>query len=446
MMPLGLSVRDKRAYEAALRQTRRIRILARIHDRDEKVISQISNQDGKGRIIGGAVNVDMSQDPIRTLELTILQPKSAPAWLPDGPADYHVFANNFVSVLYGIYVRDLSDGPGWVDVPVFWGVVTGLTHDGTEVTIQASGKEILGLDPHLLWEPSFKVHRGRRRTAAIRAILARSGETRFDLPDLPQKLPEQLDLGRHAQPWRVAKSVAGGADWQLFYNGRGQAKVRRHPQNTVWTWKDDASSTILDRPSVSYDISSVRNIVEIMGPEPKGPPRRIRFVARAREKHKMSAEQLRRHGQKRYMVHTVDSNLQVPELEWHARQKIRRGDMIGVVKGHWGAPSGVKNPKRWFQWRHSVIVKRKNKAREIARRQLSNLLRASIETTFDTIPIPHLEEGDPCAISVDGWRIEFILKQFTIPLQGDAAMSIGVNKRVPKRQRKRRHKRKGEKR
>lgn len=438
MIPLGLSARDRNAYLAALKQSQLMKPLVRIHDRNEKVISTVSEQ-----VVGGQVNVDMSQSPNRTAEVIILAPRKAPAWLPEGPADYHVFANNFISIRYCVFVKDLTDGPGWVEVPIFWGPITGLSQDGTEVTIQASGKEILGLEPHLLWK-KMELHKGRRRIAVIRDVLAEQGETRFDLPDLPQKLPKRLDLNRHAQPWRVAAMIAGGANWQIFCDGRGRVKVRRWPQNRAYTWHDGDNATILNRPVVSYDISSVRNVVEVMGPEPKGPPTRIREVARAPEKHHLSAESLKRNGQPRFMVETVDSNLSKPELEWHAAHKERHGQgSISLVPGRWGAPSGVKNPKRWFAWRHSLIASRKKKAKEIAKRHLANRLGGTIDTTFESIPVPHLEEGDPCAVSVDGWHFTFILKQFTIPLVSDAPMTVGTNRRVPRRDRKRRRQRKG---
>ena len=439
MVPLGLSARDRKAYLRALHESHLMKPLVRIHDRNEKVISTIVST----RILSGQVNVDMSQDPNRTLEVTILEPRRAPAWLPSGPADYHVFADNFISAQYLVWVRDLSDGPGWVHVPVFWGPIVGLSQDGVEVTVQGAGKEVLGLEPCLLWR-SMELHKGRRRTAVIRDVLAANGETRFDLPDLAPKLNKKMSLNRHAQPWNIATAIAGGADWQLFYDGRGRAKARRWPQNRAYTWKDDATSTILNRPTISYDVTGVRNVVEVLGPEPKGPPSRIRAVARANEKHKLSAEQMRRNGQPRYMVEVVDSNLAKPELEWHASHKRHHGKgAISLVAAHWGAPSGVKNPGRWLKWRKSVIAARQNKARDIARRHLKNRLRATIDTTFETIPIPHLEEGDPCAISVEGWHLTFILKQFTIPLVSDAPMTVGVNRRIPKKDRERKRQKKG---
>ena len=438
MVPLGLSFADRKAYEAALLQTHRINIDVRVHDSNEKVINTVTSH-----VLGGSVQVDMSQAPHRTLDLIMLQPQHAQAWMPDGPGDAHIFANNFVSVRYKVWVDDLSTGPGWVEVPVFWGPITGLSKDGDQVTITASGKEILGLDPHLLWD-TMTVREGRKRTTAIRDVLQAKGETRFDLPDLNAKVGKRLSLNRHAQVWRVAKHIAGGVDWQLFYDGRGRVRARRWPQNRVWTFHGGTLGDVLNKPRISYDVESVRNIVEVLGPEPKGPPQRIRAVARAAAAHPMSAEKMKRNGKKRYLVHRIDSNLSAPDQEWHAPQKVHKGkhgQQVSLIPGHWGAPSGVKNPKRWLEHAHHLLVTRKRKAQDIADRQLKQRLKATVEAAFDCLPVPHLEEGDVCAVYVDGMHFEFVLKQFTIPLTADAPMSIGINKRVSWRGKKRKHKR-----
>jgi YD repeat-containing protein len=434
VIPLGLSQVDRWAYEAALVRTHRIRVQVRIHDHDEKVVSTVTN-----RLLSGQVEVNMAQAPHRKLDLVLLEPRRSPQWLPEGPGDAHIFADNFVSVQYGVWVNDLSAGAGWVDVPVFWGPVTGMSQDGDQITLNAAGKEVLGLDPCLLWD-TMHVAKGRRRVLAIRDILEAKGEARFDLPDLPNKIGKKMSLNRHAQPWHVAKAVAGGADWQLFYDGRGRARVRRWPQNRVWTFRSGTNGTVLTKPRISYDITSVRNLVEVLGPEPKGPPKRIRAVARAKAKHPMSPYRLRRNDKRRYLVHVVDSNLAKPDMEWH---KAAGGNEPGGPPAHggwWGAPSGIKHPKRWLEWRHTVIVHRKTHAQKIANRQLKNRLKAAVEASFDTLPIPHLEGGDPCAVYTDGMHFEFVLKQFTLPLTADAPMSVGVNRRVSWRGKKTRHK------
>lgn len=437
MLPLGLSVRDKRAYMAALVHDHRRRCVVRIHDHDEKVINTIH----RSRIVGGSVQVDMSQAPHRTLELVILEPRRAPAWLPEGPGEAAVFADNFVSVQYGLWVDDLEDGPGWVDVPVFWGPMTGVSQDGDQVTIQAHGKELLGLEPHYLMR-TMNIPKGQRRTLAIRRVMMAQGERRFDLPELAAKVNKKLSLNRHAQPFRVVKAVGAGEDWQVFFDGRGRLRARRWPQNRLYTFKGGPDGGMISKPSIAYDVTAARNTVEVMGPEPKGPPKRIHVIRRLKPKHPLSAYRLRRNGEPRHMVHVVDSDLAAPDREWHPRQSIKRGDNVSVVKGHWGAPSGVKNPRRWTEWAQSAFANRRSKARRIADRQLEQRSKATIDVTFDHLPVPHLEEGDKCVALVNGKHIEFVLKAFTIPLVSETSMSIGFTKRVSLRDRRRKHRRK----
>jgi hypothetical protein len=197
---------------------------------------------------------------------------------------------------------------------------------------------------------------------------------------------------------------------------------------------------VLSKPRISYDVTSVRNLVEVLGPEPKGPPKRIRAVAAAKAKHPMSAYRLRRNDKRRYLIEVVDSNLAKPEMEWHKAHDSTPNKPGGHVAGHWGAPSGVKHPSRWLEWRHTIIVHRKAHAQKIADRHLKNRLKATVEASFDSLPVPHLEEGDPCAVYTDGMHFEFIAKQFTLPLTADAPMSVGVNRRVSWRGKKTRHK------
>src|SRR4030095_7109647 len=102
----------------------------------------------------------------------------------------------------------------------------------------------------------------------------------------------------------------------------------------------------------------------------------------------------------------------------HPVSSIRNGGLSGGTRGSGPAKS---TPRRTPHG-HSVIVHRKQHAQKIADRQLANRLKATVEASFDALPIPHLEEGDPCGVYVDGTHLEFVLKQFTIPLAADAPM------------------------
>lgn len=401
MINLGLSAADKQAFHRALRSSHRIRVRVRIHNRDEKIIHTF-----RGSILSGAVQVDATQSsarswvfarregqgsgPIRTLDLTILLPRKDQAWLPDAPGSESAYADNFISVLYGVWVDDLSGGADWVDVPIFWGPITGLNKNGDQVTIRGEGKEILGLEPHVLWSP-FTLRKGTKRTAAIRRVLEAIGERRFSIPRFGQRLKARWSLDRHQEPWKVASRIAKWGDWQLFYDGRGRARIRRWPQNRVWLFKSGPNGTLLSKPNISYDTSETRNLIELTD------SRQVRVVVRPGGHHPLSPWKLRRNGVMRYMVHREDLEGVQGEAEMR-----RRGERL-----------------------------------------LADLSAVQTNVEFDSLVIPHLEEGDRVGVLVgdtsratgparelDGVHIEFRLQRFTIPLTAGESMSVGVNRRV----------------
>lgn len=411
MLNLGLSAADKRAYENTLRQSHRMRVTVRIHDRDEKILHTF-----EGSILSGSVQVDMSNtpsmlgfaagssggnSPIRTLDLTVLLPRKDQAWLPDAPGSESVFANNFISVRRGVWVENFSTGARWIDVPVFWGPITGIDRDGDQVTIRGAGKEVLAMDPVLLWK-TLKVYKGDYRAGAIRWLLANMGETRFDFPEFRNKLTNTWSLGRHTEAWVAASSLARYGGWQLFYDGLGRARLRPYPQNRVFTFSSGNNGVLLSKPKVSYDISSARNVVEITGTPTKGKkPKQIRVEARPNTGHPLSPWSLRRNGYRRNMVHVEQ-----------------------------GAEFATQAD-----------------AQRQADRLLDQMLNATTQIEFDSLVIPHLEEGDRVAVKVgttyatgperdlEGSFYEFSLLRFTIPLVAGEPMSVGVNRRVSWRRR-----------
>lgn len=411
MLNLGLSAADKRAFEATLVRSHRIRTTAHIHNSNEKIIHTF-----QGSVLSGAVQVDATQTPsklgfargsgtggsgaVRTLDLEVLLPRKDPAWLPDTPSTSAAFANNFISVEYGVYVEDLTNGPDWVDVPVFWGPITGLQKDGDQVSIHGEGKEVLAMDPVLLWHP-LTVRKGERRTAAIRRVLEAMGERRFDIPNFSSKMTNKWSLGRHSQAWPMASSIARYGNWQLYYDGRGRARVRPYPRNRVWLFKPGDGGSLLSKPKIGYDVGSVRNVVEGLGTHPKSQKKKFRSESRPPTWHPLSPWSLGRNGVRRNMVHVEDG------LEVNSQREL----------------DGITD------------------------RMLNDMLGVGQTFEFDSLVIPHLEEGDRVAVLagqtyatgpariLEGQHFEFNLMKFTIPLVSGESMSVGHNRRVSFRRR-----------
>lgn len=402
MINLGLSAADHAAYEATLRQSHRIKTVIHVHDPDEKVIYTF-----KGTIVSGSVQVDLTQSgsrpkvagdkmtaptgAVRTLDLTILRPEKEPTWLPDSGADDAAFANNFISVKYCVWVDGLSDGPGWVYVPVFWGPITEIDQDGDQFNIKGSGKDVLGLDPCLLWD-TVHASKGEKRTDIIRRLLSHQGEARFSLAEVNDKIPYNHSFHRYTQPWKQSVQIAHGGNYQLFYDGNGRARLRPWPKNRVWNFNDGDNGCLLSRPQVSYDISQVRNTIEILGGTPKGSKHQLRYVTHIDSSNPLSPEALARNGQRRWLVHSEQTGI---TKKAHAEK--RANDLL-------------------FQY-----------------------MTTTVDATFDSLVIPHLEEGDRVAVKCGGQSLEFTLTNFTIPLTSGDSMSVGRNVRVSWRKRGKHH-------
>ena len=48
-----------------------------------------------------------------------------------------------------------------------------------------------------------------------------------------------------------------------------------------------------------------------------------------------------------------------------------------------------------------------------------------LEASFESLPVPDLEENDPVSLEVSGYVFAFPLHSFTIPLTHDSTMSVG---------------------
>lgn len=383
MLDLGLSVAEHREYHAALRHSHAARTTVMVLDRDEKPLVDLPFL-----VTSGAVNVDIHQPVDRSLELELVETDRKFKFIPDGAADFTMFADNFIRVVREIRVEELDR---WVRVPVFTGPITTVSHDGSAVSIAAVGKESLALAPSVAWRPQT-YPKGTLVTDVIHDVMYAQGERRFDMPTMDVKTRKRITVGRTSQPWRVASRLALSLDRQLFYDARGKLRLRVWPQaRSGFTFKDGTNATILTRPETKIDMTKVRNTVEVLGPKPDGPQKRLRWVAYAPKEHALSPWKLARNGEPRFLVESV-------ELEH---------------------------------------VHRMEQVRNQAERRLEELLRADLEVTFDSLPQPHLEPADFVSMNQDGETTQFKLQTFTIPLVGSDPMSVGYLRRVSKRRNKR---------
>lgn len=392
MIDLPLTEAEREAFEETLAASHQVRVTVRIHDRQEAVIGDLVA--AASRVLGGAVQVDTKAEVSRSLGLTVLDPNRELAFDSGNPAEGALYADNFVSVLYGVYVPDVE----WVDVPVFWGPLTSFARTGPEVTLEAQGKEALLLAPHFVTRP-FTLRKGAKVRDAIRQVAARAGEGRFTLPTVGGKLTKARSVGAEDEAWKVltggdtdanGKGIPGlvrrlRGNYRLFYDGEGRLTLRRHNATSLFTFGDDL---LTSRAGFRYDVLAFRNRVVVKGGTPKNSQKHFHGFASLPANHPMSPVSLGRGGQPRYMTEFVE----VSNLKSDAACRARAQDILAAK-----ADQGI-------------------------------------EATFECLPVPHLEELDRVTLRADGFTVSFPLQQFTLPLTGEA-MSVGFTKNVKLRKR-----------
>lgn len=427
MIRLSLSSAEYRALMATLVVSHRKQIDVEIKDRNEDTISNLSAP--ANRVIGGAVQVDAGADITRSLEaLTIVDPDRKLRFEADTPAHGAVYADRFVAVSYLVYVpstvttfegESITGIGDFVPIPIFWGPVGHYAREGVEVSIDARGKEVLGLDPAVVHE-GFTLHKGQKITDAIKEVARRQGETRFDIPELDARLKKPKAVERGNEWWKAiageknvprlkklvpiydpplhgaidiekrpsASLVAGiPGHYGAFYNARGRLAVRRLTRHSVYTFRYGRDLTT--RPSLDFDSDAIRNFVRVLGK--KQGNKRAEGHASLDPAHPLSAQAMAWNSKPRYLEYTV----QAEHLKSNAE-----------CRSH---------------------------AKEILKR----VSQQAIDISFECLPIPLLEEDDWIEVETDEYRIPVQAKQFTIPLSSDSAMSIGRQKRVKIKHRKR---------
>jgi hypothetical protein len=395
-----LTPEEYQKYWQAVKNPQLIRYTVTILDSDDEELGSLTLPHNS-KLISGQRDIDTEQPPTRSLTLDVMDPHQTIALHPNAPTESGLYVNRFIRVERGVFVQGLSK---WIDVPIFYGPVTKFTQDQEQTHIEAQGKELLFLAPHLMWTvKSFK--KGEQIVDVMRAIMQAKGQKRFDFPELDRPLPKLMSVARHQEPWPVLQRLAHSVNRQLYFDGFGVAKLRTIPQNPQHTFSDGKDGTLLLRPSFAFDHTAIRNLVEVLGPKPSGKKqKRIRAVARLNETNPLSPESLAWNDQPRFMVEPVDIEAPSPP------DKSTKADKKAKVQ--------------------EALIHRQKYADELAKRKLRELSMDSLTVQADVLPLADLEELDVYALEWDGDHFEGRLKQSTLPFHSEN-MTIGYLKRVP---------------
>lgn len=371
MIKLGLRHAELRALHRLLAEQHSVHVRLQVLSLDHDYVGDISK-----RLLGGQVNIDADADITRTLELDLFDPYNNLHLDSDSPDDGALYLDRMIRVIYVVTSPYKGDS---YDIPIFCGPIRKLDRNQNVIHLEAHGKESLSLAN--MWR-GHTYKKGLRKTTVIRRILDDlMGENRRYIPDRKARTPRNVDLGRESSPWKVARRVAASMGCQLFYDGRGQARLRRWPTKSIFTF--DGAHLLTD-PVAGYDLDGVVNAVSVRGAKPKGAKKHIKVRVVAKRSHPLSP--------------------------W----RLGRGDVPLYL------PEFIEDDE----------IRTKKDAREVAKRHLRRGLIQSVDVTFDSLPIPHLEPDDVCRVHTEQFSARFRLAQASIPLTADGKMSVGYLRRV----------------
>jgi hypothetical protein len=382
VIPLGLSAAGQRALRAAVSQTHQVKVRASVQDLDGSTISDLTPH-----FTDGQVNVDTAQagtDAVgitRSATLTLNDPSKALPFHSSHPSDSALYRDRMVHVVYDVYVPELAD---WIPIPVFTGPVTKVSRDGDAVNVEAQGKEAGALGA--AWRP-LTLHKGMKKTDAIATILDwRVGERHYSIPDLPNRLPKSISMHRHTKPWAIALHIAHSMGMQLFYDGAGMCRLRHRPNTNGFTFSGEKH--VVSRPQIDYG-GEIINTVDVLGGNPKGPKSFVYATAIAPANHPLSP------------------------------QKLGRTNKQGSLVPLYLLPGGdvIRND----------ALKTRAEAQNFADKRLHDALLQAVDVSFDSVPVPFLEQADMCQLVTDELAVTFRLTQFSLPFSAASAAPMTVN-------------------
>lgn len=378
MLSLGLTTAEFTAYKATLLSSHRSGISVEILDRNERPIASLDV--GATSVLGGQVDVDTTAEVWRQLKLTILDPKKKLQLTPDKAGDFSVFADNFVRVYRNTWVPELDK---WIKCPVFTGPITLFARNHPEVTIEGLGKESLSRDPYLLTR-TVNIAKGAQIHSAIRQLMTAADEWNFSLSPSTFRLSSDRSIPKWSEAWPQARSLAalaGGSSTVLFYDGLGRLRFDKRSTTHVWHFKTGEGGSLLSSPDISYDLTSFRNNVHVIGGVPREGAARITATATLPASHPLSPSALARRGNPRYASIVINDP--------------------GIL--------------------------RQTKANEIAVDTLARHTTFSTDSDFDALVLPFLEEYDTIAVQSEVGVVTTVMRRWTIPL-GPESMPVGVNR------------------
>ena len=355
-------------YWQRLSGSHQVHIVVYVLNGLQQLLGEVSH-----RLIDGSLDIDSEANVTRSLKLKLLDVDRSLHFDRYNPADGAAFQGQMIRVYYGIGKLGPTD---FMYVPIFTGPITELSRDGGVMDLVASGKEVLadgGMWTGMTWPAGWTV-----RNVISNAMQGYAGEPPgyMDLDFVPGFIGSDLPMEAGTEMFATLKRLASDSGSQLFYNGMGNLRLRSRPFNPVFTFNENY---ITDRPQVSYIQDRIVNAVRVEGGTPKGATGKYVYSLVAPPWHPLSPNALGRFGVYRYLPEFVSDDTLTN-------------------------PTAIQN---------------------LAMHLLNNGLLQSTEVSFPSLVVPFLEEDDVVNVQGAEYFGSTRITKMTIPLVGDAEMSVG---------------------
>lgn len=368
MLNLGLSSADQAKFEASLSYGYNLKIVVQILDTNHRYITDVSSM-----LVDGQVNYSYDDAINSSASMTLLDPDNLVGFDTSSPSDNALYADRMIRLVYCVFSELL---PRWVDVPIFCGPVTKVKRDDALLSVECQGKEALVSEPAVAWTAkTYK--KGEKGAVCIRDALTKGGETKFDIPAFTYKLGRPRVMTNESVIWELAKDMTGTTR-QLFYDGRGVARLRDIPSRPVWTFNEP---TLLSVPNLDYNHADIRNGVLVKGATPTG-------------KAQLKAS--------RFLPASDSSN--------------------PTALGRTNAP------RRLMEIVEDSTLTSQSSVNSAANTLLASVGKANVGFEFDSFVIPHLELGDIVQLTTRDVSLTVPLKQYSIPLRAGAQSNGAIKK------------------
>jgi hypothetical protein len=384
VISLGLSSAEQSALHNTMVRSHSIAVTVQILTLSGHHLADLS-----GKLLDGQVNIDAWGTVTRSCTLSLLDPDRSMSFDTDSPNESALYLDRMIRILYSVKVPDLQR---WIPVPVFTGPVVKMSRADDVISVEAQGKEVLAMG---VASKATTFKRGANKVGVISLLLSDfTGEDRFDFIESSQYLTRDLSVTPRSIPWDLARGVAHSMGLQLFYDGRGTARLRPFPATVLYRFRTGDFGNVMTSPQITYTMDELKNCVTVIGQPTKmgltvAP---LTYVANPPVNHPLSPWRLGRNGVPRFL-----------------RDVIEDTSITSVAE-----------------------------ARILAEATLLRHLTQAVDVTFDSLPVPHLEPGDVCQLTTPEFSNTFRVGRLSLPLTSGGQMSMGYLNRVGVKRRGRR--------